>query len=251
MIKRIIKILTKIYKLIKYPHELFQLRNLLGITTINLMRYFVRLSMSKNFNNYIKIIIKAARQECFSSKFGGWVDSLNCYLIYFVVRHIQPKIVIETGVGPGSSSAFILKALEDNKNGVLYSIDLPGNDAIAYPKIGKNFNIHTPKGWSIGWFIPPWLKHRHKLIIGDSRKELPKVLNKINKKVDIFMHDSLHTDEHILMEFNTIFPYMGKRGILLCDDVKDSWSLAFIKFCETKKITYKVFDHRLGIAKLE
>jgi len=219
MIKRIIKILTKIYKLIKYPHELFQLRNLLGITTINLMRYFVRLSMSKNFKR---------------------VDSLNCYLIYFVVRHIQPKIVIETGVGPGSSSAFILKALEDNKNGVLYSIDLPGNDAIAYPKIGKNFNIHTPKGWSIGWFIPPWLKHRHKLIIGDSRKELPKVLNKINKK-----------DEHILMEFNTIFPYMGKRGILLCDDVKDSWSLAFIKFCETKKITYKVFDHRLGIAKLE
>lgn len=64
------------------------------------------------------------------------------------------------------------------------------------------------------------------------------------------MHDSLHTDEHILMEFNTVFPCMNDKGVLLCDDVNEYWSLAFIKFCETKKIHYIIFNNRLGIAEL-
>lgn len=249
MVKKIFRIVIKPRKLIKFIHQLFQLRNLLNVSIIDIIKYFIKISTSAKFNNYINRMIKAAKQVCPSPQLGGWIDTINCYLIYIVIRCIKPKIVIETGVGPGGSSAFILKALEDNKDGILYSIDLPGNDACVYPKLGKNFNIHVPEGWQIGWLIPPWLKHRHYLIIGDSREELPKLLSKINK-VDIFLHDSLHTDEHILMEFNTVFPYMNKKGVLLCDDVNEYWSLAFIKFCETKKIPYIILNNRLGIARL-
>lgn len=185
MIKKIFKLLIKLYKPIKYTHQLFKVQNLLNVSIINIMKDFIKLSTSTKFNNYINGMIKTAQHICPDPKLGGWIDFITCNLIYVTIRHSKPKIVIETGVGPGSSSAFILKALEDNKNGTLYSIDLPGNDAIVYPKLGKNFNIHVPEGWQVGWLIPPWLKHRHRLIIGGSREELPKLLNKINK-IDIF-----------------------------------------------------------------
>lgn len=248
MIKILLKAIMRSHKLIKYWPQIRRVQNLLNISTVDLLRYFIEFSTSINFHNYIRNKIRVAHQICPDPKLGGWIDFIGCIMIYIVIRHTKPKIVLETGVGPGGSSAFILQALECNKKGILYSIDLPGNDAIVYPKLGKNFNIHVPKGWQVGWLIPPWLKHRHKLIIGDSREELPKILNKI-KKIDVFLHDSLHTDEHILMEFNTVLPAMNDKGVLLCDDVNEYWSLAFIKFCENYQIPYVIFRNRLGIGK--
>jgi len=55
-------------------------------------------------------------------------ERISCYpnsYLYVFCRHFQPEIVIETGVYYGASSAFILKALEANGKGHLYSIDLP------------------------------------------------------------------------------------------------------------------------------
>ena len=52
-------------------------------------------------------------------------DSLLARLCYLSCRLIDPEVVIETGVAYGVSSAFILKALQENDRGTLYSIDLP------------------------------------------------------------------------------------------------------------------------------
>jgi len=226
------------------------MQRLLGISTVRSIRYLTVLFLDRKFHNYINKKIKMAHMVCQSPKLGGWIDILDSCLIYIVVRHIKPNIMIETGVGPGGSSAFILKALNDNKKGILYSIDLPGNDALVYPELGKNFNIHIPKGWKTGWLIPEYLKYRHKLIFGDSRQELPKLLKKINK-IDVFLHDSLHTDEHILMELQAVSPFMNDGSILLCDDVNERWSLAFAKFCKNRRIPFMVINNRLGIAKYE
>ncbi len=245
--KLILKAIIKPHKIIK---EIAKLKESLDLSIIDVVKYSIRLFISVRFFYYISKMIKTAKEVCKDPRLGGWIDFPNCFIIYLIIRHIRPDVVIETGVGPGGSSAFILKALNDNKKGILYSIDLPGNDAIVYPKIGKNFNIHVPNGWEVGWLIPPWLKNRHFLIIGDSRKELVKLLNRLNKKVDVFLHDSLHTDEHILMEFTTVFPAMSSKGVLLCDDVVDYWSLAFIKFCKDKGISFKIFNNRLGVAVL-
>ena len=46
-------------------------------------------------------------------------------LIYFLVRFLKPKVTIETGVASGMSSLAILKAIEKNKIGKLYSSDFP------------------------------------------------------------------------------------------------------------------------------
>jgi hypothetical protein len=45
--------------------------------------------------------------------------------LYVAVRTLQPRVVVETGVASGWSSAHILRALEANGAGVLHSIDLP------------------------------------------------------------------------------------------------------------------------------
>lgn len=46
-------------------------------------------------------------------------------VLYVACKLLQPKVVVETGAGAGLASTFILKALSENGEGALYSIDLP------------------------------------------------------------------------------------------------------------------------------
>src|SRR5688500_12760767 len=45
--------------------------------------------------------------------------------LYVIVRAAKPKVVVETGVASGISSAHILLALAANESGTLHSIDFP------------------------------------------------------------------------------------------------------------------------------
>jgi hypothetical protein len=234
------------YKLVKFYRRAKPVLNLLNITSKELIEYMFDFLVDFRFHLHIERKIRIAKRVSKNPKLGGWIDLPSGIIVYTVIRKFKPEIVIETGVGPGASSAFILKALEDNKKGKLYSIDLPGNDAVVYPKLGKDFNIHIPEGFEVGWLIPSWLKHRHELIIGDSTVELPKLLLKLGK-VDVFLHDSLHTDEHVLFELNTVISYFKNDGIVLCDDVNEYWTLAFIYFCKDRGYPYTIFNNRLGV----
>jgi predicted O-methyltransferase YrrM len=130
-----------------------------------------------------------------------------CYLI---TRAISPDIVIETGVAFGKTSAFILKAMEENGNGVLHSIDLPplGDKADSY----------------IGFFIPDELKNRWVLHRGSVRRILPGLLKRVGE-IDLFVHDSLHTYSNMLWEFNTATPFLRKGSIIISDDIAQNRSL--------------------------
>ena len=62
------------------------------------------------------------------SSMASHMQERSCFgksYLYGICRRINPEIVVETGVSIGTSSSFILQALEDNKKGHLYSIDLP------------------------------------------------------------------------------------------------------------------------------
>src|SRR5215211_6147252 len=76
-------------------------------------------------------------------------DSLLARCCYLVCRLLEPAVVIETGVAYGVSSAFILRALEENGRGVLHSVDLPP----LRPEYEKFWSIAAdgaPKGrWSL------------------------------------------------------------------------------------------------------
>ena len=172
-------------------------------------------------------------------------------ILYAIVRAYKPEIVVETGVAQGISSAFILCAMHENGKGHLYSIDIPPYDA--YTKIeegmihvledGQRHSIHEK--YPVGDFVPEYLKDMWTLILGDAKKELPKLLKKIGD-ISIFFHDSLHTYEHMKFEYDAAWPYITKGGLLLSHDVL--WNNAFLKF--SKKVNLKpLIYYSLGVIK--
>ena len=158
---------------------------------------------------------------------------LDCSILYTIVRALKPKIIVETGVSNGVSSRCILEALKRNNYGTLYSIDLPKESSLAL--------IHPNK--EIGWLVPNTLKKRWKLILGDSKVLLPKVLSEC-KEVDIFLHDSYHTYEFMTFEFRTAWKYITNNGMLLSHDINAN--KAFEDFVKEVKPTYTAIFGMLG-----
>lgn len=153
----------------------------------------------------------------------------NAFL-YAVCKVLKPKIVVETGVRRGESSAFILQAMQENKIGRLYSIDLPNTN------MGQNDQGNSlPMGGATGYLVTPELNVRWELIIGDSRTALPKLLKRLYPiQIDLFHHDSLHTYEHMTSEFNEAWDRMDPSGVLMSGDLH--YNEAFFDFCRSKGI---------------
>jgi len=141
----------------------------------------------------------------------------SCFL-YAVVRNARPRVVVETGVASGVTSYSILQALEDNGDGLLYSIDLPN--------VG---DVQLQKGQESGFLVPEGLRHRWTLTVGDSKQELPKLLGDLGM-IDLFVHDSLHEYGHMMFEYEEAWPKLRKGGILFSDDI--SRTAAFQDFCD-------------------
>jgi hypothetical protein len=242
----LLRAVLKPHRLVLCLRDTARVRRLVGIGRFRFVRLAGQLLASRQFYRDLKAKIRTAQGKCPDPRLGGWIDFLSGVLIYILVRHARPEVVVETGVGPGGTTAFILLGLHHNDRGKLYSIDLPGNDAVVYPALGKNFNVHVPDGLEPGWLVPTWLRDRWELTLGDSREQLPAVLQKVGH-VDMFMHDSLHTDEHVTMEFEAVLPCMKAGGTLLCDDVNAYWSLAFLTICEQRGIPHVRYKDRLGV----
>ena len=145
-----------------------------------------------------------------NSTFGKW--------IWCCVRVFQPEVMVETGVSHGHSSRNILDAMHRNGKGRLYSIDLPNKDT----NPAYNFKGHSTE---TGWAVPIELRTRWELILGDARIELPALLKRL-ETIDIFFHDSDHSYDHMLFEFECALPHLKSHGILLSDDVDKNEAFA-------------------------
>ncbi|MBC7345589.1 MAG: class I SAM-dependent methyltransferase [Clostridia bacterium] len=120
---------------------------------------------------------------------------------------MKPRVVLETGVGYGVTTAFFLKALEVNQRGTLYSMDLP-------PLVPGADRF-------VGILVPESLRSRWRLHRGLSRRLLPSLLPELGE-VEIFLHDSLHTWSTMYWEFQTVMPYLTRPGMIVADDVDDN-----------------------------
>lgn len=133
----------------------------------------------------------------------------DCEALYFLVRAAKPRVAVETGVCYGCSTSYILEAMARNGVGTLYSLDL-GNSA------------EEPQN---DFFVNPAHKRNWHLVLGDVRSELPRLLRKLGQ-IDLFHHDSLHTYDHMMWEYETAFRYMDPSGAISSDDVDAILTLA-------------------------
>lgn len=133
---------------------------------------------------------------------------------YAVARALAPDCIVETGVANGVSSSYLLLALHKNRHGCLHSIGL------ADPAF-------LPAGKDPGWLVPQWLRAPWQIHLGDARAILPELLGRLGS-VGMFIHDSLHTYDHMTWEFETAYPHLRAGGLLLSDDAL--WNNAFHDF---------------------
>lgn len=132
-------------------------------------------------------------------------DSLLARCCYLACRVLEPEVVVETGVAYGVSSAFILRALEENGRGVLHSVDLP--------PLRREYE----RFWGVA--VDGAQRGRWRLHRGSSTRVLPRLLDEL-ETVDLFVHDSMHTYRNMRREFEAVWPHLRAGGALIADDVE-------------------------------
>jgi hypothetical protein len=139
--------------------------------------------------------------------FAGWGDGEPGFVraVWCITRHLEPMSVVETGVARGITSRFILEALEANGAGHLWSIDRPP--------------IRRPDLYSqIGAAVPDALRSRWTYVKGSSRRRLVPLLDSLGS-IDVFVHDSNHSERNLLYELRHARAALPAAGILVADDV--------------------------------
>lgn len=164
-------------------------------------------------------------------RFDNSAALANLVLLYYLIRDSKPECVLETGVWTGKSSWAILKALHDNQKGKLVSID---RGLTSYYEQGTTRKLPIA---NIGDMVPKPLRSRWELILGDSKLILPSLLKKLGA-IDVFYHDSDYSYEGMMFEFESVFSFVPKGGILSSDSVRLSnvWNDFSSKFCDSSVV---------------
>ena len=140
-------------------------------------------------------------------------DSRLARTVYLVCRALRPAVALETGVANGLSSSFLLQAMVSNNKGVLHSIDMPP--------------LSNTGSCEVGTLIPENLKKEWILHLGPSRRVIRPLLCSL-KRIDFFLHDSLHTYKNMTREFRAVSPYLSDPSVVLADDIEAND--AFLEF---------------------
>jgi methyltransferase family protein len=140
----------------------------------------------------------------------GWNDGDAglARAIWCLTRHLRPHNVVETGVLHGVTSRFILEALERNRAGHLWSIDLPPLEPVRQDEIGIAVGDRFRPRWSY--------------IKGTSKRRLPDIISKLGQ-IDLFIHDSLHSEENVRFEIDRAFAALRPGGAIVVDDIDANW----------------------------
>lgn len=150
-------------------------------------------------------------------------------LLYVTVRAAKPKKVVETGVRPGYSTAWILAALDANGDGELTSLG-PG------PTAGRANGVHDV---TVGQFVPPSMRTRWTLALGNSEDRLREILAGSNG-VDLFFYDNGPDAARARFELRAAWEALSARGILLAHHIEAN--SAWADFCRNQGVAPQLFD---------
>jgi predicted O-methyltransferase YrrM len=126
--------------------------------------------------------------ECRLGRRLGW---------YALVRHLRPRLIVETGVDKGLGSVLLCSALMRNAKAG-YEGEYLGTDI-------------NPRA---GLLLRPPYSHFGSISYGDSIESL----EKIQKPIDIFINDSDHSAEYEYREYLTIADKLSPTAVVLGDN---------------------------------
>jgi hypothetical protein len=150
-------------------------------------------------------------------------------LLYLLVRAARPARVVETGVRPGYSTAWILAALEASGHGELTSLG-PGSS------VGRAASLPGP---SVGQLVPPALRARWTLALGNSEDRLREILASADR-VDLFLYDNGPDVARARFELRAAWDALSPKGILLAHRVDAS--PAWAEFCDHQGLAPQLLD---------
>jgi predicted O-methyltransferase YrrM len=142
--------------------------------------------------------------------------------VYCLARYLRPVKVVDTGVGRGLTSRVILESLERNGAGHLWSIDLP---PLLYPELAAE----------VGAAVEERNRHRWSYIKGSSRRCLPGLLNALGA-IDLFVHDSIHTEYNTRFELDSSWRALSPGGAVIVDDI--DLNPAFHAFAQSPHVSF-------------
>ena len=200
-------------------------KNLTGADEAEIKKYITEIISDKKLENSLATKSNFGDGEKpFSYKIA--VDMASRLALYVLCRAMKPDVVVETGVASGTSSSYILRGLDRNAQGKLYSIDVPWYTVTQNWKGAFVDGVKTnPIEMQSGWIIPDYLRDRWELTMGLTSEKLPALLKKTGK-VDLFFHDSEHSYENMAREFKTIWPGLRKKGVMLVHNVEKTPAFA-------------------------
>jgi predicted O-methyltransferase YrrM len=150
-------------------------------------------------------------------------------LLYLLVRAARPNRVVETGVGPGYSSSWILAALEANGSGELVSVG-PGSPNGRASGVGLV---------SVGAFVPPALRSRWTLVLGNAEDRLREVFDP-GRGTDLAFLDNAHDVDRSRFELHHAWSSLTPGGILLAHHTESN--PAWGDFCRAQGLPPQLLD---------
>jgi predicted O-methyltransferase YrrM len=139
-------------------------------------------------------------------------------LLYVVARALGPARLVETGVASGYSARFLLEALHRNGAGHLHSVGIA-----RFPISGPGSDLGARlRDRPVGWLVPPVLRDRWTVHLGTSDEVLPGLLREGLGRIELFLHDSLHSAEVMRREFELALDHLEPGGTLLSHDVHNN-----------------------------
>jgi predicted O-methyltransferase YrrM len=180
---------------------------------------------------------------------AGWVNRDDALFLYWLVRRLNPKMIVQTGVSNGLSSAFMVLALVKNgAGGRLRAIDLPAEfnpDDPSWTVKGTVYGVAIPQGKTSGWIVPDAYRDRIEVWSGDAKTLLPKLVDNVDS-IDMFFHDSDHTYDHMMFEFREAKRKLRAGGLVVADDV--SWNASVWDFADEWGVPSFNFRGTIGVA---
>lgn len=152
----------------------------------------------------------------------------NYILAYFLARSLRPDVVVETGVAAGWTTTALLRAIDKNGSGELFSSDFPYfrmKDPHSF--VGVLAENESQSSW-------------HLDLRGDSVALPDFVVHLEQNKIGLIHYDSDKSYRGRKAAIGTLLPHVSGDCVLIMDDIQDN--LFFHDFVRDAMLDYTIFE---------